>query len=140
MFCKKGVLKNFAKCEIQKKTPVLQYLYLMKLKDFFNNTFFHRIYPVADYERSRFYLSQNQEYCSTFSSRLHVFIFISNFIFHFSFSCLAQNYDFSLKGVKKLLSLIFKFCIQALTIEDRLFIDFIKLFVEIVLLVEQKWN
>ena len=40
---------------------------------------------------------------------IHVFVFISNSIFHFSLSCLVQNYDFSLKVAKTFLSIIFKF-------------------------------
>ena len=70
---------------------------------------------------------------------MHVLIFISNSIFHFSLSFLGQNYDFSLTAAKKLLkhniqmehefSLIF-------VIERSFFINFMTSFVDILLLSE----
>ena len=41
--------------------------------------------------------------------QIHIFLFISNSIFHFSLSCLEKTYDLGFKVAKKLLSIIFKF-------------------------------
>ena len=75
-----------------------------------------------------------------FCKQLHVFVFISNSILHFSLSCLQQNYDFCLKVAKKLLSATVKFSKISAWHLPLKGVYFMTSFADIILLVAQKLN